>query len=309
MKDKFLFTVFTPTYNRAKTLSRVYDSLKQQTFKNFEWLIVDDGSTDNTQVIVQSYIKDGLIKIRYIWQPNGHKKTAMNHGVREAQGDLFLTWDSDDAAPANALEIFHKHWDAIPESERQHFAGVCGLCVDENGGLVGNKFPQEKLVSDSNELRYRYKVVGEKWGFTRTAIMREFPFPEHIKGHVPEGVVWSAIALKYKTLFINDIVRIYYSNSNESLTNSTKTLANLHANAEGHALWAASVLEHEIKWIAYKPTWFIKMAINLTRFSLHQKKYFNSPNSLLGRLLYFTLYPVGWLAYQYDLRSKVGRDA
>ena len=108
------FTVFTPTYNRAATLPRVYASLRDQTIKDFEWLIVDDGSTDNTREMVtkwQSECKD--FDIRYIYQENQHKKVALNRAVAEARGELFIVLDSDDSCVADAVETFQKVWQSM----------------------------------------------------------------------------------------------------------------------------------------------------------------------------------------------------
>ena len=92
MTDKYMytFTVFTPTFNRAYTLPIVYESLKKQTFRDFEWLIVDDGSTDNTRDLVETWQKEAKFQIRYFWQKNGGKHRARNFGVSQAQGAFFL---------------------------------------------------------------------------------------------------------------------------------------------------------------------------------------------------------------------------
>src|SRR6476619_6982250 len=85
-----LFTVFTPTYNRARTLDRVYTSLKNQTFRDFEWIIVDDGSSDETSNLVQAWQQEAGFPVRYVYQPNLGKHVAFNRGVAEARGELFL---------------------------------------------------------------------------------------------------------------------------------------------------------------------------------------------------------------------------
>lgn len=143
----FLFTICTPTYNRAHTLSRVHESLMRQTFRDFEWVVVDDGPTDGTGELVRKWKADHRtwFPIRYFWQENQHKKVAFNRGVREARGELFLVADSDDWFPPNALETFAEHWRLIPDGEREQFAGVCGLCVYENGRVVGDRFPGGRL--------------------------------------------------------------------------------------------------------------------------------------------------------------------
>jgi glycosyltransferase involved in cell wall biosynthesis len=95
-RSEYLFTVFTPSYNRARTLPRVYESLQRQTLRNFEWLVMDDGSTDDTRQLVTRWQAESNFPIRYIFQENQGKPAAFNHGVQEARGKLFLTLDSDD---------------------------------------------------------------------------------------------------------------------------------------------------------------------------------------------------------------------
>lgn len=264
----YTFTVFTPTYNRAHTLPRVYESLKKQTFHDFEWLIVDDGSVDGTAELVTSWQKDTPFPIRYLWQKNRHKKVAFNRGVREARGELFLPLDSDDECVPYALERFIYHWNQIPADLKEKFSGVTALCMDQNGRVIGDYFPgEEHIDSDSQEIRYKYGVRGEKWGFHRTEILREYPFPEDIKGHVPEGLVWSAIAQKYKTRFVNEALRVYYQEGIDRLMKSKDIAGNSH----GHFIWMDSILENEINWFWYRPGWFLKIAGNWVRFGWYAK--------------------------------------
>ncbi len=120
------FTVFTATYNRAHLLQRVFDSLERQTYRDFEWLIVDDGSTDDTESIVRDWGLRADFPVRYVRQPHSGKHVAFNRGVREARGRLFLTWDSDDGAVPEALERFRANWDAIPSDRRSGVLGRVG---------------------------------------------------------------------------------------------------------------------------------------------------------------------------------------
>jgi glycosyltransferase involved in cell wall biosynthesis len=209
------FTVFTPTFNRAGTLPRVFESLQAQTFRDFEWLVVDDGSTDETRQVIEGFRRDASFPIRYVRQDvNAGKHVAFNRGVREAAGDLFLTLDSDDACVPEALARFKHHWDAIPDDRRAEFSAVTALCMDERGRVVGDRFPTDPLDSDSIELAYRYAVRGEKWGFQRTTVLRAYPFPEPPDArYVSEGLVWMAIARRYKTRFVNECLRIYRHDS------------------------------------------------------------------------------------------------
>ena len=297
-----LFTVFTPTYNRAHTIHRVYDSLVAQTFRDFEWVVVDDGSTDNTRELVANWIKEADFPIRYFFQENGHKKKAFNHGVEFARGELFLPADSDDAFPPHALDVFVRHWHAIPELERELFGGVCGLCQNEQGSVVGDRFPGDwGMDSDSLEMRYRFGVRGEKWGFSRTDVLRAHPFPDHLPGHVPEGVVWTAIATHYKTRFINEVVRIYFQDSGNQITST----GNPARDAPGTLYWKRSMLSSELAWFWYKPVHFLLEAARWTRFRLHVKnaKALDTdfwPATFSAGFLVIAMAPLGLLWWIFD---------
>jgi len=298
-----LFTVFTPTYNRAHTLHRVYESLQQQTFRNFEWLIVDDGSSDNTQALVKDWqSQSNFFPIRYVWQPNQHKKAAFNHGVRIAAGELFLPADADDTFSSFALERFAWHWSQISEIERVKFSGVCGLCVNEDGELIGDRFPGDwGIDSSSLEMNYRYRVAGEKWGFCRTDLLRVYPFPDHLDGHVPEGVVWMEIAKCYQIRFVNEVVRTYHQDAGNQLTNT----ANPASDAPGNLYWKSVVLRNELRWFWHCPAYFLIDAARWTRFRLHFNKKNVSGISYwpggVGAGLIVLMAPMGITWWLYDL--------
>lgn len=204
-----LFTVFTPTYNRAHTLDRVYESLLSQTCKNFEWLIVDDGSQDETRGKVESYIAEAKISIQYIWQPNRGKHTAFNRAIGEARGYFFLPLDSDDACIPSALERLHANWLLIPDNVRSQFSGITCLSRGVSGNIIGGVLPFEIIDGLPYEITSRYKLKGDKWGFHRTNILREYPFPEFPNEiFIAEGLVWNRIGRKYKVRFINECLHI-----------------------------------------------------------------------------------------------------
>ena len=105
METMYKITVFTPTYNRAYIIEELYRSLQRQTYSNFEWVVVDDGSTDNTQSIFKQWEKENnVFPIRYVYQENGGKCRAINRGLQLAEGELFFTVDSDDYLTDDALE-------------------------------------------------------------------------------------------------------------------------------------------------------------------------------------------------------------
>ena len=113
MEHIFQFTIFTPTYNRAHTLPRVYESLLAQTFRDFEWLIVDDGSSDDTRELIGTWRQDGKISIQYHYQENQGKHFAHNLALQHARGNLFTVLDSDDECLPGALDLFASQWDEI----------------------------------------------------------------------------------------------------------------------------------------------------------------------------------------------------
>jgi glycosyltransferase involved in cell wall biosynthesis len=215
------FTVATCTYNRVHTLPLVYQSLLEQTYRDFEWVIVDDGSTDDTKAVVDNWIASSPFLIRYFYQENQHKKVAFNKAVKEANGELLLNWDSDDGAVPEALQTFAEAWESIPKAESDSFVGVTCLCKRADGTTVGDEFPSDPFDSDTLESSYVLKIRGEKWGFQRRDVLLSFPFPDSVPGLVPEGYVWNQIALEYKTRFINAKLRIY-NITNESLTGAMK---------------------------------------------------------------------------------------
>ena len=119
-------TIFTPTYNRAYTLPRLYKSLCQQTAQDFEWLVVDDGSTDETQMLFNTWLEEGKIPIRYITKENGGKPSAYNIAAKEAKGELFLCVDSDDYLVDNAVEKVLNNWETTDEYKEYDGKPVIG---------------------------------------------------------------------------------------------------------------------------------------------------------------------------------------
>jgi glycosyltransferase involved in cell wall biosynthesis len=217
-----LITVLTPTYNRAHLLGRVYESLLAQTFPRFEWIIVDDGSQDDTEMLVKSWIDEGTLQILYRRQANLGQYAAVNRGVELARGEFTTTVDSDDWLVPDALERLLAHWRAIPEHEQQNFSGIVGLCAYEDGRIVGDPFPSDPLDCDPAELAYVHGVAGDKHSLLRTAVLREFPFPFE-GAYVSPGLVWNRMALKYRERHVNQVAKIVEYQS-EGLTDDSLKL-------------------------------------------------------------------------------------
>lgn len=298
-----LFTIFTPTHNRAHTLPRVYASVAAQEFRDFEWVIVDDGSTDGTRELIAGWVEEADFPIRYFYQLHGHKKTAYNYGIREARGELLLCWDSDDAAPPRALQILRDAWFAIPREDRDGYVGITGLCAYEDGTIFGDCYPVSPYDSDPLETTLCDGIRGDKSGFQRVDILRRFPFPEFVDGLVPEGVVWNAIARQYRTRYINEAVLTYHVEQ-DSIINSPNTLPKMRSMAVGRGYFTAEFLTYDWPWFFRAPVEVLKIAANHTRYAWHMRRGGRRsgfpPASFAGWLLKILAWPVGFAAFAYD---------
>lgn len=259
-----IFTVFTPTFNRAHTLQRVYQSLCQQTFQAFEWLIIDDGSADNTAQLVQAWKTTASFTIRYVYQENSGKHIAMNKAVKLANGALFLPVDSDDGFVPHALQQFYDTWQQIPNAERESYTGVVCRCQTEAGEPYTPPFPASPYESNALALRFRLKIRGELWGFHRTEVLRAFPFPEEAGvSFIPENIVWDAIARKFNVICINHCLRIFYQDAGNQVTKRHP----LHKAAQRK--FFLYFVNRDIDYFWSDPVTFLKWALLYVRYSLH----------------------------------------
>ena len=294
-----LFTVFTPTFNRAHTLHRVFESLQAQTCSDFEWLVIDDGSTDDTPALMARYQSEARFSIRYLREPHRGAHHVHNLALREARGQLSIKLDSDDGCVPEALARLKYHWENIPAGRRESFSGVTGLCRDQNGQLVGSRFPSDPLDCSAAELEYRHKVRGEKWGFLRLDVLRRFPYPEDVPGNfIPESFIWCQVSRQFKTRHINEELRIYWTDA-PSLVHGP---SNPRTNAVGHRLMFKMVLDLESGWFFHAPLRLLRAAVQSIRFSLLSGvgllRQFRELQSAGGRLLWLAAWPLGvglWL--------------
>lgn len=232
-------TVFTPTYNRRNLVEKLYQSLLNQTQKNFEWLVIDDGSTDDTgKYFSELLIKSHPFPIRYIKQENGGKHRAINRGVKNATGEFFLIVDSDDTLLPNAIEKINQWVTTLDKSHK--WAGIAGLRGFSNKKVIGQQSSASFVDAKNNERR-KYNLLGDKAEVYFTEVLKEHPFPE-ISGEnfISEEIVWNAIARDgYYLRWFNEIIYIC------SYLDGGLTKDNFkdERNPQGRLLWAKGQLE------------------------------------------------------------------
>jgi len=204
-----MLSIITPTYNRSQTLTAVYESLKKQTNKQFEWIIIDDGSTDNTEIVADAFTVDqnnGFF-ILYHKKTNGGKHTALNEAYKYIQGEIVLILDSDDYLTNDAVETIINDWDNYKSN--LNLCGLSYLKSNTSGKLVGDKFPDDIYIASYVECRINKNIKGDKAEVFRTNLLLENPFPvfegENFMG---ESVIWTKLGFLYETVHINKVIYI-----------------------------------------------------------------------------------------------------
>lgn len=197
-------TIYTPTFNRGYCLNRLYQSLLGQTNLNFEWLIIDDGSTDNTKELVGEWIAEKKIPIRYFYQNNSGKMQAVNvaHGLINTE--LNTCVDSDDYLLNDAVEIILTKWKEV--REKKYIAGIVGLDVFRDGKIVGTAFPKNLSVAKFSEFDIKYNIKGDKKFIYRTEIIQKYPKYPSIAGEKfpAPGYLYRLIDQDYDLYLINE---------------------------------------------------------------------------------------------------------
>jgi glycosyl transferase cpsO len=201
------FTVFTPTFNRKELLEKLYKSLQKQTFKDFEWLIVDDGSTDGTKEKVEEFLSEKKLEIKYYFKENGGKQRAYNFATEKANGELFICLDSDDEYVENGLETILKYWEKYEKNA--DIAGMGYLSTYPNREIIGSSFPEKEMISTQFEIYNKYGVKGDKGLMFRTEIIKKYKFPVfEDEKFITEAVVYNRICEKYKMAYVNEKIEI-----------------------------------------------------------------------------------------------------
>lgn len=272
--DYFILTFFTSTFNRKDTINRTYKSLLNINCPiyngkkvSFEWIIVDDGSTDKTMEFGKRWCEENKLAIRYYWQENQGKHVAMNFAIQQALGEFWLTIDSDDTILPNALEIYFKTWNDI--KEQKNFCAVAARCKDERGKIVGDLLPHSPLDVSAIDLRLKYRIKGEMLEMYKVNILKQYRFPTYDSRmrFCPENIVWFEIAKKYKMRVIDEAVRIYYHDAKNSLM----IVKNIRRSVSNYYMWLYYI-NNLSKYIFYNPIFILKAYIGVSMDGFTSKK-------------------------------------
>lgn len=293
------FTIFIPTYNRAHTLPRALASIEAQSLRDFELILIDDGSTDDTEALVAGWSAGVDFPVLYAKQPNQGKHVAHNLAVQRASGRFFVALDSDDRMLPDALERMKRHWESIPEQQRDGFAGVEGLVESMDGlRLLTKPYPQSPFDACYLEVRYRLGIGGDKKSAIRMEILRQYPYPR-FEGecHMRDSLIWKRMAHRYRFRCVNEAFQQVEYQA-DGLT-SNRFLARMEA-VRGFQLYYLEDVTLHRPWLSRRQ--LRRSMVDFIRFSLHA----GTPPWTQARLigydrLWFVLWPAGFLRWLSDL--------
>lgn len=290
---KKILTVFTPAYNRAYTLHKCYESLKRQTSREFKWLVVDDGSTDNTKELVMKWKEEVDFEIKYIYKKNGGMHTAHNTAYENIDTELNVCIDSDDYLTDDAVEIIINEWKRV---KNENLAGLGALNIFEDGKVIGTKFPENLKTAKYFDIYNKYGVKGDKKFIYRTELTRCFPYPE-FEGEKYVGLDYKYKKLdeKYEVALVNKVVCIVEYMEDGSSKNMLRQYRN---NPKGWCFFRLENLKIPNTSIKYK----FKESVHYISSSLILKD-----NKFLRKMPYKTIailaIPFGFLLKTYIIKN------
>lgn len=292
-------TIFTPTYNRAYCLYKGYEALCRQTCKDFLWIVIDDGSTDNTKELVESWQqKENGFAIQYIYKENGGMYTGYNKAISIAETELTVCIDSDDYMPDDAVEKILTYWSA---HRNEGYAGIIGLDAFESGEILGDKFPKQKSINLIDLAIGKYKlnnrdrkIVVRTDLYKSVAPMKEFQGEKDFNPHI----MHLQISQKYDFLVMNEVLCVVEYQP-DGMTNTVwKQYLRSPRSFRETRLFDMSIKSAPLIFVAKKTIHYVSSCIISGEPCIS-----TSPRKLLTILLY----PMGWIWTIY-LKHKVSKQ-
>ena len=294
--DRILLTVFTPAYNRAYSLPRTYESLCTQDCKRFIWLIVDDGSTDDTAELVKQWQqRDNGFEIRYVYKENGGMHTAHNTAYENLDTELNVCIDSDDMMAPGAVRAILEKWEQVRDAD---YAGIIALDGDMNGNVLGSGFP-EQLSETTVSGYYAAGGRGDKKLIYRTEIIKAYPEYPVFEGekYVSLSYKYRLIDQDYKMAVLNTIVcNVEYQADGSSLNMFRQYVKN----PKGFAFWRKIRMQYPDS----EKRLFVDCVHYVSSSILSKNPHFIAESPRKGMTI--LAIPVG-LAFSFYVRYKAGK--
>ena len=268
-------SVLTPTYNRAHVLSRAYDSLTRQETTDFEWVVVDDGSTDGTSELLARWQAEADFPIVWFRYANNRGQIpATNEGRKIVNGEYTLKLDSDDALVDDAMKTIAEWRASTGVDSMEKVCGLAFRCVDENGNLVGTlrggerHFPKETLIASTREARYRLGIDFDYLIVCKTNIYRTLSFGElNNSENLPTIIGSNRISDLYQLVYVDQPIRMYYRDDGIERLSNKKTKEVKWP--RGNYLRALAMLNEDMDYFWESPKKFLNAARKITRLGLH----------------------------------------
>ena len=286
-------SILTATYNRANFLPKLYESIKENLKYNItpEWIIVDDGSIDDTKNIVQSFIDENKVIIKYLYQKNSGKMAAINEAVKMATGDLMVDCDSDDYLVNNSFEIIEKNAEKILNNEK--FYGLVFLKREENGKISGKEFKQKEYITTMFDLYFKEDIGGEKILVYNSKIRKMYSHQlEQNEKFITEARMYHKMDEKYKLIAINEVIEQGSYIEDGYTKNINKTFK---SNPYGYYMYFKELLEKNMKGVKFSKRLYVIKHYILFSYLTGNKFNANVIKDVLNKFLYIILYLPGMM--------------
>lgn len=288
-----MLTVFTPTYNRAYCLNKCYESLKRQTCKDFIWLVIDDGSTDNTRDLVEGWISEEAITIKYIYQSNQGMHGAHNTAYEHIDTELNVCIDSDDYMTDDAVQKILSFW---MRNKSEDLAGIAGLDATSDGNIIGSPFPEHLLKATLFDLNNKYRIKGDKKLVYRTDLTKKYIYPIFPnEKYVGLAYKYYQIDNSHRLALVNEVLCIVEYQKDGS---SMNMLQQYRKNPRGFAFYRLENIKNPHAGLPFK----LKEYIHYVSSSLimgNRNFLKECPNKILALLAI----PGGYLLYRYIMKN------
>jgi glycosyltransferase involved in cell wall biosynthesis len=216
--SSYRFTIFTPCFNSENFIHRVIESIELQTYKNFEWLVINDASTDGTGKILDDYSVTAPFAMRIIHNPQNYMLYYnFNLAFNEAKGEFIIFAGHDDKFHPETLEVLNDVWQKYGN---ENISGIWSLCKDQFGKLIGNKFSEDLQINNYFRIFEKYIYRQERFVCMRTEVLKKYPF-DIVNNRIGETFLWESISQNFNIIFINKVLRTYYIEQ-ENMNSLTK---------------------------------------------------------------------------------------